>query len=166
MSKKKELAFNTIIIGIGKFGTQVVSFLLLPLYTTVLSTTEYGIYDLILTISIFMTPIVTLLMEESMFRFLIDAKNEKEKGSIISQVIRYIIKRLIIFSIIVIIIGCFVKKRDIYVALLFIISGVAITSINAIVRGLGKIKLFSITNFLNALGAIILNVFFILKLKY
>ena len=102
MGRKKELAFNTIIIGIGKFGTQVLSFFLLPIYTSVLSTEEYGIYDLILTISIFLTPIITLLMEESMFRFLIDVKDEEEKGSVISQVVKYVIKRLIIFAFIIV----------------------------------------------------------------
>ena len=165
MSRKKELAFNTVIIGIGKFGTQVLSFFLLPIYTSVLSTNEYGIYDLILTISIFLIPIITLLMEESMFRFLIDAKDEKEKGDIISQVSKYIIKRLCVFSIIVAIIGLFFKRIDIYVALLYIISSVLITSINAIVRGMGKIKIFSALNFANNLCIIILNIIFILKLR-
>lgn len=166
MSRKKELAFNTAIIGIGKFGTQVLSFFLLPLYTSVLSTTEYGIYDLILTISIFLTPIITLLMEESMFRFLIDAKDDKEKGDIISQVAKYIIKRLCVCSIIIAIIGIFFKRIDIYVALLYIISSVLMISINAIVRGLGKIKLFSALNFFNNLCIIILNIIFIVKLRF
>lgn len=165
MSRKKELAFNTIIIGIGKFGTQVLSFFLLPLYTSVLSTTEYGTYDLIITISIFLTPIITLLMEESMFRFLIDAKNESEKGDIISQVAKYILKRLCICSIIIAIIGVIFRRMEIYVALLYIISSVLMTSINAIIRGLGKIKLFSALNFINNLCVILLNILFILKLR-
>ena len=63
-SRGKELAVNTIIIGIGKFSTQIISFLLLPLYTTVLSTEEYGTFDLIITISTFVLPLITLLMEE------------------------------------------------------------------------------------------------------
>lgn len=166
MGRKKELAFNTVIIGIGKFGTQVLSFFLLPLYTSVLSTTEYGIYDLILTISIFLTPIITLLMEESMFRFLIDAKNDKEKGDIISQVAKYIVKRLFICSIVIVAVGIFLKRIEIYVALLYIISSVLIISINAIIRGLGKIKLFSALNFVNNICIIILNILFILKFKF
>ncbi len=166
MSRKKELAFNTIIIGIGKFGTQVLSFFLLPLYTSVLSTTEYGIYDLILTISVFLTPIITLLMEESMFRFLIDAKDEKEKGDIISQVANYIMKRLFLCSLIFIIVGIFLKRIDVYVALLYIISSVLIISVNAIIRGLGKIKLYSALNFINNISIIFLNILFILKFKF
>lgn len=166
MSRKKELVFNTAIIGIGKFGTQVLSFFLLPMYTSVLTTREYGIYDLIITSSLFAVPIITLLLEESMFRFLIDCKTDSEKSVVISHVARYIIKNVIIFSIIVCIIGVFVKKIDVYIALLYIISAISITSINAIVRGLGKLKIYSMSNFLNSLLVIILNIIFILKFKW
>ena len=47
MGRQKELIFNTLIIGIGKFSTQVVSVFLLPMYTSILSTSEYGTYDLL-----------------------------------------------------------------------------------------------------------------------
>lgn len=67
MGKNKQLVFNTIIIGIGKFSTQLVSVILLPIYTSILSTTEYGTYDLINTIVIFLMPVITLLLDESMF---------------------------------------------------------------------------------------------------
>ena len=85
MQEKKKLLQNTFIIALGRCSTQVLSFLLLPLYTSLLSTSEYGNYDLLNTISIFIIPFITLLMEESMFRFLIDAKDEKEKAKVISQ---------------------------------------------------------------------------------
>ena len=39
MNKKKELLKNTVIIFLGKACTQLISFLLLPLYTGFLSTT-------------------------------------------------------------------------------------------------------------------------------
>ena len=80
---KRDLFKNTFIIAIGKFSTQVLSYFLLPLYTSILSTSDYGIYDLLVTICIFVIPLITILMEESMFRFLIDETEEvgKKKGS-------------------------------------------------------------------------------------
>ena len=83
MNQKKQLLGNTLIIAIGKLSTQVISFLLLPLYTSKLSTAEYGTYDFLVTLSTFLLPIITLLMEESMFRFLIDAEDLKEKKRVI-----------------------------------------------------------------------------------
>lgn len=79
MNQKKQLLKNTAIIAIGKLSTQIVSFLLLPLYTAKLSTEEFGTYDFFVTLSVFLLPIITLLMEESMFRFLIDADDLKSK---------------------------------------------------------------------------------------
>ena len=70
---KRELIKNTIIVAIGKFSTQIISFLLLPLYTSILTTSEYGIYDFLITVAVFLVPMITLLLEESMFRFLMDA---------------------------------------------------------------------------------------------
>ena len=39
-TREKKLIKNTIIIAIGKMSTQIISFLLLPLYTSILATEE------------------------------------------------------------------------------------------------------------------------------
>ena len=79
MSKEKELVKNTAIITFGKVCTQLVSFLLLPLYTSILSTEEYGTVDLVITYSTLLLPFITLALEQALFRFLIDARGNKEK---------------------------------------------------------------------------------------
>ena len=45
VKKQFELIKNTLIILFGKMCTQFASFLLLPLYTTKLTTEQYGIVD-------------------------------------------------------------------------------------------------------------------------
>lgn len=77
MSKKKELAKNTIIILVGKFCTQFLSFFLLPLYTAYLSSKEYGTVDLITTYVSLIVPIITLQVEMGIFRELIDSRNNE-----------------------------------------------------------------------------------------
>ena len=72
MNKKKQLAKNTIIIFIGKVCTQLISFFLLPLYTGYLKTSEYGIVDLITTYITLLVPIITLELEMSIFRYLVE----------------------------------------------------------------------------------------------
>ena len=120
MQEKKKLLQNTFIIALGRCSTQVLSFLLLPLYTSLLSTSEYGNYDLLNTISIFIIPFITLLMEESMFRFLIDAKDEKEKAKVISQSMLFTFFNIIISSIIILIIGSIIHY-DYTIYLIFFI---------------------------------------------
>ena len=53
MSRKTELAKNTAILTIGKLCTQCISFFLLPLYTAILSTEDYGTFDLLVTYATF-----------------------------------------------------------------------------------------------------------------
>lgn len=165
MSRKKDLILNTIIIAIGKCSTQVVSIILLPIYTSILTTQEYGTYDLIITITTFLVPFITLLMEESMFRFLIDAKDKNEKREVISQTFIYSTISSIIFILIIIVIGNLLNIHDTYIFIGYLISNIIIGLRNAIVRGNGKIKLYSLTNFLTSLITIILNIIFIVKFR-
>ena len=45
----KALFKNTGIIAIGQISTKIVNFLLLPLYTALLTTQEYGLVDILST---------------------------------------------------------------------------------------------------------------------
>lgn len=165
MNQKKQLLINTVIIAIGKLSTQVISFLLLPLYTSKLSPEEYGTYDFLVTLSIFLLPIITMLMEESMFRFLIDADDLKSKKRIITSTIVYTVFGTTIFSLIAGIIMGITKYEYAFVFILFIISNVLIGLSNALARGTSKIKLYSISNFILGVSTIVLNIVFIVSLK-
>ena len=79
MSREGTLIKNTAIITIGKICTQLITFFLLPLYTSLLSTQEYGIIDLLNTLVSLLVPIVTLQIEQGIFRDLIEVRGNKEK---------------------------------------------------------------------------------------
>lgn len=85
MSRSKDLVKNTMIITIGRISTQFVSFLLLPLYTALLSTEEYGTVDLITTIVQLCVPIVSMMIDQATFRYLLNAKSYKEEKVVISS---------------------------------------------------------------------------------
>lgn len=53
MGKYKYLFKNIGIMTISNFGTKILSFLMVPLYTNLLSTSEYGTYDLFINNIIF-----------------------------------------------------------------------------------------------------------------
>lgn len=168
MNHKSQLAKNTLIIAIGKMSTQIISYLLLPLYTAKLAPAEYGTYDFVCTLSLFLCPLITLLMEESMFRFLIDAETIVEKKKIISQTIIYTIFGTIIFipiSILVMKIASSYTPWFMFAFISFVISNLFIGLSNALSRGEGKVKLYSISNFILGISTIILNLIFILGFK-
>lgn len=162
MKQEKELIKNTFIIAIGKFSTQIVSFLLVSLYTAKLTTQEYGSYDLIITIITFITPFITLTFEESMFRFLIDAKNRREEKSIITQTVVTILTMLAIACLIIFLVIKIFSINTTKLFIPYVIAVVLMALMNALVRGLGKIKLYSLSNFILSVLTIILNVVLIL----
>ncbi len=165
MNQKKQLLKNTAIIAIGKLSTQIVSFLLLPLYTAKLSTEEFGTYDFFVTLSVFLLPIITLLMEESMFRFLIDADDLKSKKRTITATIVYTAVGTIIFTILAAIIMGIIHYEYAVIFIIFIISNILLGLSNALSRGMGKVNLYSLSNFILGVITIILNILFIVTFK-
>lgn len=78
MNKYKKLFKNIGLLTIGNFASKFLVFLLLPLYTNILTTKEYGIADLIFTTVSLLYPICSLLMSEAVMRFALDNKNNKQ----------------------------------------------------------------------------------------
>ena len=111
MNREKQLVKNTVIITIGKICTQLITFLLLPLYTGILSTEEYGIVDLLNTLVSLLLPLVTFQVEQAMFRELIEVRSkEKNKTEIISTGIISVIFQCFLFLVLFAIISPFVHN--------------------------------------------------------
>ena len=165
MNQKKELIKNTLIISIGKFSTKLVSFLLLPLYTSILSTSEYGEFDLLNTISIFLIPVITLQMDEAMFRFLIDANDDNDKRKIFSKTVIFAICSTFIWALIIFLVGTVINYQYTPWLVFYCASSVLYTIASAFSRGEGKFKLYSFLAFCSSILNIILNIIFIAVLR-
>lgn len=166
MSKKKILLKNTIIIFIGKIFTQFVTFLLLPLYTAYLTNADYGIIDLINTYISLFVPVITIQLEMATFRFLVDARKDREKETlIISTVINIILKLTLIFAIIAIIVFQFINIRYCYLILLNIIVVIFSNLFLQVARGFGKNSCYAVASSIIGIVTIILNVIGIVILK-
>lgn len=168
MNHQSQLVKNTIIIAIGKISTQIISYLLLPLFTKMLTPEDYGAYDFICTLAIFICPLITLLMEESMFRFMIDAKDEIEKKNIITQVLIYSGFATLIFVPIALFVMSISNVYDTFskfLIIFFVISNIVLALSNSVARGEGKVRLYSISNFVLGISTIILNIVFVLLYK-
>lgn len=162
MNNKKELIKNTIILFLGKFCTQFLSFFLLPLYTKYLQTEEYGTVDLITTYINLLVPIISLRLEMATFRYLIDARDNFDKtNKIISNAIFTLIKLAIITIIIILTIKCFVQINYISIILLNILTLMFLNLFLQISRGIGKNLSYSISCCISGGLTIILNVFLI-----
>ena len=76
--KYKTLSSNIILFAISSFGHKILAFLLVPLYTNILSTAEYGTIDLIAATTNLLLPIFTLNISEAVMRFTIENKGNDE----------------------------------------------------------------------------------------
>lgn len=165
MNRKKDLVKNTIIISIGKFSTKIVSFLLLPLYTSILLPAEKGQVDLLNRISLFLIPIITLQMDEALFRFLIDTKNGDDKKNIFSQLVIFSLVSSLSWSILIFVFGNLLHYEYTNWLIFYCLGSFTYTIVNGFLRGEGNFKMYSLLAFINSLVNIILNILFLAVFK-
>ena len=72
MGRYKYLFKNIGLLTLSSFGTKLLSFFLVPLYTKILTTAQYGAYDMFNTTIGVLIPILTLNIQESVLRFALD----------------------------------------------------------------------------------------------
>lgn len=77
--RAKYLIKNIIIFAIGSIATKLISFFLVPLYTNVLSTSQYGTVDLVNTVCTVLAPIIILNISEGVMRYALDKNVDHTK---------------------------------------------------------------------------------------
>ncbi len=167
MSKGKDLAKNTAIVSIGKICTQLITFFLLPVYTAVLSNEEYGVVDLLNTLTSLLLPIATLQIEQGVFRYLIDCRENKEKQTtLITTIMRFMIIQLIICIIIFLCASPFIHNEYKYFLMANLVMGMFSTILLQICRGLGDNPTYAIGSFITGALTVVLNVIFIVSFHW
>ncbi len=74
-NKYEELLKNTGILTIGNLSSKILIFFLVPIYTSALSTTDYGFYDLTISTVHLLFPIFSLNIVDSVLRFILDRQS-------------------------------------------------------------------------------------------
>lgn len=78
MGKYKTLARNAEIVSVGTFISKLIVFFMVRFYTGLLSPTEYGTADLLITTVSLLTPFVSLGITNGVFRFIPEHLNAKK----------------------------------------------------------------------------------------
>ena len=73
-NRYKYLIKNTGVLTISNFSSKILTFLMVPLYTNVLTTAEYGTYDLSISTVSLLTPILSLNVVDGVMRYSMDAR--------------------------------------------------------------------------------------------
>lgn len=162
----KELFKNTGIIAIGQISTKVLNFLLLPLYTALLSVEEYGILDLLSTYTSFIVVIVGLQMNQAVFRFLIpNRKSDKKVTEMVTTVVEATVVVIIIYTVLFCAIQSLLTLHFKWYLLVQVITTIYLQTVSGISRGLGCNSVYAIGNFLSAAITLIMNVIVIAGFK-
>lgn len=163
-NKYRHLAHNTAIIAIGSFGSKVLSFLIVPLYTYTLSTSEYGIVDLFTTTMSLMIPFTTVLMQEAIIRFL--AANEYDEKTVLNNsFFVFILGSVIVTLVLPVLQNWFPFKEYMWYFIAFVVIGGYNRVFGENLRATGKIIQYSIYGVLSTFSLVSLNIVFLLLLR-
>ena len=88
------LSKNIVLFMLGGFIPKILAFILIPLYTGILTTREYGIADLITTTVTLLIPIFTLDIQDAVMRYALD--NKYKKTEVFSAGVQIILKGFIL----------------------------------------------------------------------
>lgn len=162
---ENRLIKNTIILAFGQLVPKVLSLVILPILTNGFSTSEYGEYDLAITLSSMILPIITLQIYQAVFRELLAEKDIQKKSVIISTALIFMIfTSLIVSAILGGSLICMGVELWVAFAIILSIVGEAYYTISGqIVRGIGNNLGFSvgaiIYSIVNALCVIVILIF-------
>ena len=77
MGRYKYLANNIALFSVSNFVSKILVFLLVPFYTSVLTTEEYGIADIMQVTLLLLVPALTMNMGEAALRFGIEKETQR-----------------------------------------------------------------------------------------
>lgn len=168
MEGLKYLAKNTGLLAIGQFGTKLLSFFLVPLYTYVLTTGEYGTFDFVNTTVSLLVPLLTLNICDAALRFPLDMKGDENRSEILSVCIYHFLLCSVIGLLLVLLNVVFnwisvINEYPILFYLIFIstcLNGI----ITCFARGIDLVKEVAISGVISSAVIMSLNVIFLLPL--
>lgn len=158
MNREKKLVKNSAIFAIGNIGSKLINFIMLPYYTYLLTTSQYGEIDLITSSASFLVPILSLNLIEGVFRFSLDKNYEQKKVFSTGVIVASLLS--ILFMIIIIFVDTSNLKIYFYTCLLIVVSIIQNIS-KQFVRAINELKVFVYSDFVQVISFIVLNIIFI-----
>lgn len=162
--KYKRLLKNIMMLLAGNFVARVLSFFMVPFYTSILTTADYGVADLISNIVFLVLPVFTLLMEEAVMRFSLDKGNDSKEVLAISlklSTVGFFVA--LCFSPLLL---CFESIRPYYgyVVLYYIVTWLY-NLLSNYVKGLDRVGLTAMAGVIHTFSYLGLNIYFLAVLK-
>lgn len=158
--KYKDLAVNTVIFSISSFGSKILTFLLVPLYTSLLSTEEYGTADLISTTATLLIFVLTVDIADGVLRYAIDRKTNQEEILSFGFRVQIIGTIILAFGLLIIRSLNLIKWNDscyVFLLLIFFFNSLHQIASNYL-RAINRLKAVAISGIIQTAGIIASNI--------
>lgn len=165
MNKNKYLIKNSALFALGNIGTKLINFFLVPLYTYVLREEEYGSVDLMFTICSLIIPLVMCNINEAVMRFMIDKDQTDDEVASVGLVFMVMGILSGVFFIPLFLLFDVTKEYAIHMYC-YIIFNAAHSVTFYYLRGKEKLLLYAIGSILTTFIVAILNIVFLVVLKW
>lgn len=165
MNRTKKLGKDIILFAIASFGPKIISFILVPFYTSYIKTDDYGTFDLLNTIVSLALPILVLDISDSVLVFTVKDKS-KDKGKYLKYG-NYILLLSAIFTFFIgIVIVCLFNQKSIvwqfaYIWIQFVLLAFY-NNLLAYLRGTDNVNWIVFVSLFNSCITIFLNILLIL----
>ena len=90
MNRYKKLFSDTVILGLGTFGSKLLVFLLMPFYTAWLSTDQYSTAELITSTANLLIPLACVGIANGIFRFELVGELDADANELADDVKKYL----------------------------------------------------------------------------
>lgn len=159
-SKGGRLVSNTIIFAIGTFASKILVLLLMPLYTSILSTEQYGVSDLITQAANLIIPLACVGICDAVFRFAIDSEDRRKVFSTALCVIFAGSALLVLLSPLLSLVGYF--DGYVWLICIYVICANLHTVCAQYLRAKGRVTAFAVQGIINTALTIFYNVLFLI----
>lgn len=164
MDKYRKLLSNTLILTIGTFASKLLVYFLMPLYTAILSTEQYGTADLITNAANLLIPFCCIGITHGVFRFTAD-KAENNRVIFSSGICV-----LLISSAIFLLVSPFISfipyfEGYAWLIALYVICSNFHTLAKEYIRAKGMMKLYAVQSIIGTVLVIAFNLLFLIPMK-
>ena len=168
MNQYKYLFKNMGLLTLSSFATKLLSFFLVPLYTNILTTTEYGTYDLMNTTIGVLMPILTLNVQDAVMRFAMDKKQNRKAIVSVAMKILFVANAIVALGLIINGIFGFSTLISDYAVFFFLMFFIQTVSgvVTYYVRGVDRIADLSVSSVLVSIFTISCNIIFLVVFNW
>jgi O-antigen/teichoic acid export membrane protein len=154
------------IYAIGNIGSKIVTFLMVPLYSFFVSTSDFGYYDLCLTVIILFIPFATLQLRDGAFRFLLDCKTDKDRAKVVTFTYRTLLSSISVAVLLAIIASFFFQINYLGSAIGLLVMMSLYEVITQVARGLGDTAGFVAAGIISSIFIGVFSVLFVVVFKW